>query len=93
MERGGNTNSGAKDQHRGMWTYTGCGEEWGSGEDALGGQDGFRRELSGGKTGNLEGGGIGMGICGLRYLKGTGYIFLFNNFVSVLPNVPHEMKN
>ena len=35
----------------------------GAGEDAWGGKDGYRRTLSGGKAGNLKGGGIWVG-CG-----------------------------
>ena len=37
-------------------------EEWRAGEDAWGGQDGYKRKCSGVKTGNLEGGGIGVGL-------------------------------
>ena len=36
-------------------------KQWGTGEDAWGGQDGYKKELQGGKTGNLEG---GIGLCG-----------------------------
>ena len=41
-----------------QWVWGGIG----AGEDAWGGQDGYRRELSGGKIGKLKGGVSGVGL-------------------------------
>ena len=44
---------GGKHQDRGRQKNNGCAEDWRAGEDAWGGQDGKRRQLSGGKSGNF----------------------------------------